>query len=338
MRRTAPIRLPAEPRAILLVKPSALGDVVHALPALALLRRRWPAARIDWLVNAPFAGLLESHPCLDGVVRFERAAWRRAWGLPALMGALRGARYDLAIDLQGLARSALLSAWTGAATIAGFAAAREGAPLLYTDRVAGGGERHAVERCLDVVDALGCGREPVQFALPREPSAEAWAQATLPAAPFAALLPGTNWPTKRWPAERFAALVRPLRERFGLSSVLAGGADATALAGRIPADLDLTGRTTLPQLVALLRRAALVVTNDSGPMHLAAALDRPMVALFGPTSPIRTGPYRRDDAVLRLEMPCAPCFSRRCLHTSCMAWLEADAALRAAERQLARWT
>jgi ADP-heptose:LPS heptosyltransferase len=148
------------------------------------------------------------------------------------------------------------------------------------------------------------------------------------------LLPGTNWATKRWPLSKFAALVGPLRERFGLTSVLAGGADAAAMADGMPGAINLAGKTTLRQLTALLEGAALVVANDSGPMHIASALGRPLVTPFGPTNPVRTGPYRRLNSVIRLDIPCSPCYSRTCSHQSCLQWLDIGPVLDLAHAQM----
>jgi ADP-heptose:LPS heptosyltransferase len=116
--------------------------------------------------------------------------------------------------------------------------------------------------------------------------------------------------------------------------VVAGGPDAVPLAAQIPGAANLTGQTTLRQLVALLRRAALVIANDSGPMHIAAALNRPLVTIFGPTNPLRTGPYGRDDSVVRLDIPCSPCYSRKCSHISCMKWLNIEPVLETAGKQM----
>jgi ADP-heptose:LPS heptosyltransferase len=150
------------------------------------------------------------------------------------------------------------------------------------------------------------------------------------------LLPGTNWETKRWPVEKFAGLVAPLRDQFGLISVLAGGPDAGAMAPQIPGTVDLTCKTTLKQLTALLERADLVVANDSGPMHIASALGRPLVTPFGPTNPVRTGPYGRMDSVIRIDIVCSPCYSRTCSHQSCLRWLDVGPVLRLAEEQMGK--
>ena len=321
------IDLPAEPRRVLIIKPSALGDIVHTLPVLKLLRTRWPAAEIDWMVTPAFASLLDGHPLLDGVVRFDRkrfATWYRdpklAKGLFDFTRDLRRRRYDLVIDLQGLFRSGWLAWQTGAATRVGFSYAREGAPLAYTHRVPQPTpERHAVERYLDVADALGCGRGPVEFDFGIDDAVRAGVRAMTGDAPYAVLLPGTNWATKRWPAESFAALVRPVETELGLRTVVAGGPDVVGL--DLPGATSLAGKTDLKQLVALLESAALVVANDSGPMHIAAALGRPLVTLFGPTNAVRTGPYGRPETVLQLDLVCRPCYSRACAHQSCLRWV-----------------
>ena len=337
-----PIAFPTPPRRILIIKPSAIGDVVHALPVLNLLRRRWPAAHVSWLVTPACAGLLERHPQLDEVIRFERRELGRGWRSPrAAMELLRfmldlgRRRFDLVVDLQGLFRSGWLAAATRAPVRVGPANAREGAWLFYSHRVPTGPlEQHAIERYLTVAQAVGCERTPVEFHFAVD-DADRAAVAALTPQRYAVLMPGANWLTKQWPVERFAALVGPLRERFGLDSVVAGGPDTAHLAEKVPATANLAGRTNLRQLVALLERAELVVANDSGPMHIAAALGRPLVAPYGPTSPIRTGPYRREDAVIRLDIPCSPCFARQCSHQSCLQWLKPEHVLREVERQLA---
>lgn len=337
------IQLPGEPQRILIVKPSALGDVVHALPILNLLRLRWPKAHIAWLVMPAFAGLLEGHPQLDRVIPFERRQLAKAWKDPGRLGELfrltrdlREARFDLVIDLQGLLRSGWLTSRTRAPVRVGFANAREGAPLFYTHRVpVRSKEVHAIERYLSVAEALGCGRQPVRFIFPTDDTDRAAVAEMLGGIDrYAVLLPGTNWATKRWPVEHFAETARKVRERMGLGIVVAGGADVTGLAARIPFDANLAAGTSIRQLVALLERAELVIANDSGPMHIAAALGRPLVTLFGPTNPIRTGPYNRPDTVARVDIPCSPCYSRRCSHTSCMRWLTPESVLSIAGVQL----
>jgi lipopolysaccharide heptosyltransferase I len=343
-----PIPLPAPPGHILLIKPSAVGDVVHALPVLSLLRRRWPGAKVDWLVTPACAGLLDGHPMLNEVIRFERKEYAKSWRSPRALAALfafarglRERRYDLVIDLQGLFRSGWLSGATKAPVRVGLGDAREGAGFFYTHSVpTGPKDRHAIERYLCVTEALGCGRGPVESPFATDDADRRHVTTLVPAEPYAALLPGTNWETKRWPVENFAALVGPLRERFGLATVVAGGAGEAELATAIEREvgagtvINVVGRTTLRQLTALLERAELVVANDSGPMHIAAALGRPLVTPFGPTNPVRTGPFGREGSVIRLDIACSPCYSRKCSHRSCLRWLGVGPVLALAAEQI----
>jgi heptosyltransferase-1 len=336
------------PRRILIIKPSAIGDIVHALPVLSLVRRRWPAARISWLVTPVCSGLLEGHPLLDEMILFDRKRWGGMWRSPRLAGEwrrftreLRGREFDLVIDLQGLFRSGWLSWKTGAEVRVGFANARELAPLFYTHRVPiETPEQHAIDRYLKLARFIGCDEGPVEFPFATTEGDRAQVSELLRTSVgenrYAVLLPGTNWETKRWPVEKFAGLVGPLRERFGLVSVLAGGSDAGAMAPQIPGVVDLTCRTTLKQLTALLERAELVVANDSGPMHIASALGRPLVTPFGPTNPVRTGPYGRMDSVIKIDIVCSPCYSRTCSHRSCLRWLDVGPVLRLAEEQMGK--
>lgn len=344
------------PQRILIVKPSSLGDVVHALPLVPLLRRRWPAAGISWLVAPAFADLLRGVAGLDELIAFDRQRLGRAWrsfgamaDLFGLRAELRRREFDLVIDLQGLLRSGWMTWQTRAPVRVGFRNARELAWLFYTHRVpVPPGDMHAVDRYLAVAGALGCPTSPVDFGLAASPAEQQRVRLLLAAAglgdgaspgagppPFAVLLPGATWESKRWPADRFAALADALRRESGLAVVVAGGPDASDAARRMSGATDLTCRTSLRELAALLRMASLVVANDSGPMHIAAAVGAPLVAIFGPTSPARTGPYRRPDCVVRADLPCAPCFRRRCRPLRCVEAVTVEMVLAAARRQLA---
>jgi lipopolysaccharide heptosyltransferase I len=337
------IELPAEPRRILLIKPSAIGDVVHTLPVLHLLRKRWPDAHIAWLVTPACAGLIEGHPLLSETILFDRPGYARSWrdpssafGLLAFHHQLRRGEFDLVIDLQGLFRSGWLAWQTRAATRVGFKNAREFAPLFYTHRVdVGTPEQHATQRYLKVAAELGCDAGDVQYPFHVTADDRTKVSELLGGIErYAVMLPGTNWATKRWPVERFAGLVQPMRERLDLQTIVAGGPDDFALGETIGGAVNLAGRTSLRQLVALVERAAVVIANDSGPMHIAAALKRPLVALYGPTNPVRTGPFLRDDAVLRLDLPCSPCYSRKCSHQSCLQWLGIEPVIELAREQM----
>ena len=319
-----------EPRNILIIKPSAVGDVVHALPVLRLLRLRYPAARISWLVTPACAGLLEEHPMIDEVIHFDRkyfaSGWRNAgvlWQLVRFTRQLRARKFDLVMDLQGLFRSGWLAWMTGSARRIGEERAREGASLFHSRRVdTGPADRHAIDRYLRIAEAAGCDLSGgVQFIFNTDEKVRQQVTellAPLDGKPFALLVPGTNWLTKRWPVESFHQLAEALRGDRGMRIVTTGAPSERDLCDAVGADLNLVGKTTLRQLPDLMARARLAVVNDSGPMHIAAAVGTPMVALFGPTSPLRTGPYRRELAVLRADVPCAPCYSRSCTHMSCL--------------------
>jgi lipopolysaccharide heptosyltransferase I len=336
----AGIHLPAPPQRILIIKPSAIGDVVHALPVLNLLRRTYPTAHISWLVTPACAGLIDGHPQLDEVIRFDRKRFGRAWRSPAAAAALAAfhgdlyrRQFDLVIDLQGLFRSGWLGFSTGARTRVGTSTDREFGWAFHTHVAeVGGRHRHAVDRYLSLAEHLGLGTGPVEFVFPTDDGDRAAIAPLLPDGPFAVLVPTTNWATKRWPAERLAELVDPLRDRFGLASVVAGVPGGPL----VPGAVDLSGKTTLRQLTAVLERASLVIAPDTGPMHIAAALGRPLVTVFGPTDPARTGPYGRPDSVVRLDIPCAPCLSRRCVHQTCLRSLGVEPVLAVAAEQLKR--
>ncbi|MFO0972783.1 MAG: lipopolysaccharide heptosyltransferase II [Phycisphaerae bacterium] len=317
-------------RRILLIKPSSAGDLLHALPALRALRRRFPQAHLAWLVNAPLAELIAHDPALDEVIAFDRRRYGRLWRSPAVATDfarfardLRRRRFDLVVDLQGLIRSGLLALFSGAAVRIGFRAAREFGWIGYTHRVRPPvGARHAVDRNAALIAELGAAPTAADLALSPSEAARAAAGDLLadagvaPDEPFVALAPATRWETKNWPAERFAALAREVHARLGLRSVLIGSPDERPILDAVhrgagDAAVDLAGRTPLTTLPAVIERARLVVCGDSLPMHLAAALARPLVAIFGPTNPDWTGPYGRLRDVLRDDVPCSPCRFQR---------------------------
>lgn len=340
---------------ILLIKPSSLGDIVHALPVLSALRETWPHAYVAWLSSRPFVSLLERCPLIDEVIAFDRARYGRMWrSLPAFLdfwrfvGELRRRRFDLVVDLQGLIRSGLMAFFSGARRRVGFADARELAWLFYTQRVScPDGPEHAVEKNLRVAQALELAPGPPRFPLGlsgdekaagRELLAEA---AGRPLDAFIAVVPGARWESKCWPAERLAQLIDAMHGEGMPRCVLLGSPEERTSAERVLSacrsrPLSLVGRTSVRELLALLSLAELVVCHDSGPMHLAAALDRPLVAIFGPTSPHRTGPHSLSARVVSNPVPCAPCFERRCPlgHHDCMRKLEVATVLEQARRAL----
>lgn len=325
---------------VLIIKPSSLGDIVHALPVLAALREAHPRAHLAWLIGSSFAPLLEGHPLLDEVIPFDRTRFGRMWRSPGALrdfwrfvGALRRRRFDLVIDLQGLIRSGLMAWFSGAAQTIGFSHAREGAWLFYRTRVrCPASAIHAVEKNLCVARRLGLAVESPRFplAIREDERRDAWnmfqAAAGRGVRSFTAVIPGARWESKRWPAERFAELIDRLADDAPDECVVLLGApseraiaDAIVRATRRP-PVNLVGETTLRQLVAMIDCAARVVCCDSGPMHIAAALDKPLAALFGPTDPGRTGPFSSRATVVTHRVPCAPCLRRVCplRHHDCL--------------------
>jgi len=298
---------------LLIIKPSSLGDIVHALPVLSALRRRCPKASLDWVVRTELAGLFE---CIEGVNRlllFDRKTMGR-WYQPAAYQALgaflrqlRQGRYDLVLDLQGLLRSALFGVASGCRLRAGLKEAREGATLFYTHIAPTPSSAHILDLYQELLGLLGVPLEPVEYGLHSTPQARETVAALLvkeglQPRRFAVLAVGSAHQRKCWPPERFAQVAAFLHRRAGLPVVIAGSAKEQAVgeqirkAAEVPIAL-LTGRTTLPQLVALLEQAALVVGNDSGPTHIAAALNIPAVMIFGPTNPARLFPRQRSAAI-----------------------------------------
>ncbi len=333
---------------ILIIKPSSLGDVVHALPVLAMLRRTCAEAHIAWLINSSLAPLLENHPLLDEVVRFDRERYGRMWRNPRafvdfwrFVAEIRRRRFDLVIDLQGLIRSGLLCRFSGAKQRVGFSEAREGAWLFYSQRVrCPDSAEHAVEKNLAVLQALGLRVDQPEFPLGVRAAERAEATELLarvvgePIDSFTAVIPGARWASKLWPAEKIAALIDRMHAEGFARCVLLGAPDERDFAERVSGAcrsgvIDLVGRTSLRQLVALIDLAERVVCHDSGPLHIAAALGKPTVAIFGPTNPARTGPYSDAASVVTHPIECAPCYRRVCPygHQNCMRQLEVETVL-----------
>jgi heptosyltransferase I len=319
---------------ILILKPSSLGDVIHALPVLRLLKQHYPASQIYWWIEVRSAALLEGDRDLAGIFRFDRERWATPWhwnDIWAGIGDLRRERFDLVLDLQALVRSAAVGWLTRGRHFVGLHDWRELAPGFYDVSVPRPTpETHAVDWYLEALRALGVPvhRNFEWLPLRTEVAAEVATRWSLNGATTVALLPGARWENKRWPVTHFAEMVSTLAARHaGLRFVILGGASDGPLARAISSAalescLDLTGRTTLPEMVEVLRQCRLVVTNDTGPMHVAAALDKPVVALFGPTNPARTGPYgQQDRARQRNDLPCVPCMKSVCTYREPLACL-----------------
>jgi lipopolysaccharide heptosyltransferase II len=316
---------------ILILKPSSLGDVIQALPVLRLLKRHYPGAEIFWWIDSALAPLLEGDPDLAGVVRFERKRWGKPQHWPEMFRSIRWLRaqnFDLVIDLQCLARSGAFAWLARGKFLAGLDEVREGARGFYDLAVPRKSfHTHAVDWYLSVLPPLGVPVHNNFEWLPERPEIAAkvkrkWfgenSKFEIQNSKLILLQPGARWKNKRWPAKHFAELVRSLAEKFPGARFAILGDQGDQPLGEIILQaapercLNLCGATSLPEMFEWIRLCDLLVTNDTGPMHVAAALGRPLIALFGPTEPRRTGPYGQLENVLRLDLPCSPCLSSRC--------------------------
>ncbi len=340
---------------VLIVRMGALGDIVHALPVLAALRASRPDVAVDWLVDARYAGVLA---LVEGVRRRivvraasaeERAGEVRFRGVPGLLTAvsdLRAQGYDAAIDLQGLVKSAAFARLSGARRVIGFVRAQLREPAagwLYREQVAGPATGHVVHKNLAVLPALGVPAAGIVFPWKDVPSAVVTAvraDARVAAAGgFAIVNPGAAWDNKRWPPERFGALAAALGERFGLPSVVTWGpgeeARAAAVVAAAAGHALLSPPTALIDLLALARQARLVISGDTGPLHLAASVGAPVVGLFGPTRPDRNGPWRPEDVSVSRAATCVCFHKRQCQRgRPCIEEIEVAEVLAACARRL----
>lgn len=340
-----PVLPMSPPRRVLIVKPSSLGDVVSALPVLRGLRRTYPDAEISWLVSTACAPLLEGDGDLRELIRFDRKALGYCWRSPEAMGQLmelrrrlRDGQFDWTIDLQGLLRSGVFTWWTGAPIRAGFADAREGSVLFYTHRIRVAAE-HTIDRNILLARALGIDARSEDLRLSISPEAENFAESILryvgaPRGGVLVCVPPTRWATKLYPAGHWRSVVRQAVRR--LPVVLLGSADeaerrlCAEIAEGIEGATDLSGRTTIPQMAALIAASAGVVCCDSAAKFLAPAVGVRCVVLIGPTRPERTGPYCKGRAIVA-DVPCRGCLRKTCRRHLCMESIAPEIVWRAVE-------
>jgi lipopolysaccharide heptosyltransferase II len=309
---------------ILILKPSSLGDVVQALPVLRLIKSQHRQADVWWWIDEGLAPLLEGDPDLAGIVHFRRRRWGKPRHWPEMIRAvveLRRQRFDWVIDLQCLARTGAIAWLANGRLLVGLDEVREGSRGFYDLIVRRPSyHTHATDWYLGVLPPLGV---PVSMDFDWLPERRGAAEAVRQKWPrgserWIAIQPGARWLNKRWPVEHFAALTRLLATRApDLRFAIMGGNEDRALGAQILAavperSLDLTGQLSLSEMIEWLRRCDLMLTNDTGPMHVAAALRKPVVGLFGPTTPSRTGPYGQAAFALNHPLPCAPCMKSEC--------------------------
>ncbi|MGP0064739.1 MAG: glycosyltransferase family 9 protein [Isosphaeraceae bacterium] len=326
-----------EPERICIIKPSSLGDVVHALPILSALRSRWPSSHLTWVVNAPFREVLLGHPDLDELIVYDRKGQGidrlGINGMAGVLGKLGRGRYDLTIDLQGLLRSALMAAATRAKIRVGMADAREGARWFYTHHIeAPRLGLHAVERVLRVSAELGADVSQPRFNLPIAEADRCWATEVLVEVPRPRVILnlGARWLTKRWPPKHYAEIGRRVASNFGGGLIAVGAREDRPLVDALARHagplrvLDLCGQTRLPQLAALSLESDLMISNDTGPLHLAAAAGARVLGIYTCTSPKLTGPFGPRATTVQSCIWCAPSFLKNCSRLECMSELTPD--------------
>jgi lipopolysaccharide heptosyltransferase I len=315
---------------LLVVRLGSLGDLVHTLPAVAAIRLAHPFAHIDWLVDRAHREFLDLVPVISSTVPLRKSSgggWLQA------LRELRARQYDLAIDFQGLIKSAALARLSGAARVIGFDRASAREPLaasLYNQRVAAGDAGHVIDKNLRLAAVVGAPTHTRDFPIMPQPSQALETIRAQGIEDFALINCGAAWPNKRWPADRFGRLAKWLRDRHGLASVALWGPGEESLAAEVVRTSDeaavVAPPTSLSDLVTIAHAAKLMVSGDTGPTHVAAALGTPVVALFGPTSPERNGPWVAADEHVSRYAQCTCHYQRQCRHGQGPGWCLGDIA------------
>lgn len=341
---------------ILIVKLSAIGDVVHTLPSLAALRNLYPQAHITWVIEEAAGDLIEGHPLLDRVILSRRKAWlRELKSVPlrtlneigAFIREVRDRRYDLVIDFHGLLKSSLIVFLAAGRRRLGYDSMQELSGLFLNEKIPEDMTKHAVERYLDLVRHLGAVLPPgsaTEFLLPIGAAETKKIESLLgsnhlSAGNFIIIHPHALWETKLWLDEEFARLSERIYRECGLAVVLTGGTQGETRQIQQLTDVptvSLAGETSLRELACLYQKAAVVVTTDTGPMHIAAAAGARVLALFGPTDPALTGPFGPGHCVIHRSLSCRPCFRKSCDTKECMRSITADEVFQALESLLSR--
>lgn len=335
----------------LVIRLSSIGDIVHALPAVSALGESWPEAEIHWVVEKRFAVLLGGNPYVRQRIELDTLGWRRnLWSPPTLgdvlvaLADLRRFDYDAVLDFQGLYKSALVAWLSRSRERVGFAdfwLREPPAAVFYTQHVAPRGRHHVIEMNLALVERLGARANRWQFPLPRTEEDDHYVErelARLHIRSFILLNPGGGWARKRWAPENYGELLRRLAESLEHHFVLTGSPEEEEMNLQILRESSIPRAhflpTTLVQHIALARRAKLFVGGDTGPLHLAAAVGTPIVAIYGPTDPARNGPFSKDDIVLWNRGPID--YTRRGTASAYLDGISVNAVFRAVLRRLER--
>ncbi len=334
---------------ILVIKPSSLGDVIHALPFLNTVKESFPTAEIDWVISKSLKGLLEDNPLINDLIVLNKDAWKNIRRLPKTLSEitrlkrhLKKKKYDFIVDLQGLLRSGLIAFSTPSTTKVGFADSREGSTIFYDKKVTADRSLHAVDKCLEAAKAIGAKVKKVKFPLYISKDAKENVMKLLSnTKEYIVIVPSSRWASKIWPAEKFAALIKKISSPCVIVGTKRDRKISKKIIDFLNRDgskkkenvIDLCGDTDLKELIALIGGAKAVVSNDSGPLHIAVALNRPVVAIFGPTDPINVGPYgwqaNKKLTVLKTVVSCSPCRNKHCDDLKCMEKISANKVIKA---------
>ena len=330
----------------LIVRLGSLGDVIHAIPAVAALKRRYPGGTIDWVVDPRYADLVRLVTVVGSVYPFDPrgalsalTAWRRLRA-----EAVRGNEYDAVVDLQGLVKSAVLARSVGARRTIGFSRRHLREPMarfFYSETVDPGDAAHVIQQGIGLMRAVGVDDPSIAFpiAVPRSDAADAVA-ARVGSSGYVLINPGAAWPNKRWPPARFGALAAAIRERRGLRSVVLWGPGEEAAASSVVAAsggaAEQAPATSITDILAIATGASLMVSGDTGPLHIAGAVGTPIVALFGPTRAERNGPWSPADISISRIDQCVCHYERRCRRAQpCIDDISVDDVVAAVERRVA---
>jgi len=326
----------------LLVRLGSLGDVIHAIPSAAALRARYPSAQIDWLVDPRYTSVLQLVEGLSDAIPVNPR--KSVAALLGTIGRLRRAAYDAVVDLQGLLKSAVLARAAGARRVIGFPREHLREPaarFFYSETADPGRDPHVIHKNLALMRALGVEDLRVSFPLklPRTMTGDTVGERFGPEG-YALINPGAAWPNKRWPPQRFGALAVEIRERIGVRSLVLWGPGEEAIASLVVnasrGAAELSPRTEIVDIFAIARRAKLMVSGDTGPLHIAAAVGTPVVALFGPTFADRNGPWSSDDITISRATRCVCHYERKCrLVQPCIDDIAVDEVVSAAEHRVA---
>lgn len=329
---------------ILIIKLGSIGDVVHTLPALAALKKSYPQAEIDWLVEKKSSIILQKNPLIRQIIEIDTQRWRKSLlsfevlrQIKTSLSRMRDNHYDVALDFQGLWKSAAFGYFSGAKRVVGFdkEALREpGCRILYDDRISPAADAvHVIEIYNELARSLGAESNGYRFDLNVSEEDEAYIASQLASrhiTDFIILNPGGGWVTKNWDPTNYSRLQTRIRKKTGWPSIITWGPGEEELVEQVFRDCEtdppVAFPTTIPQFVSLVRRAKLFVGGDTGPLHLAAACQTPVVGIFGPTHPSRNGPFSQADLVVSHPVPCGPCYKRTCeiYNQQCMRLVTVD--------------